>query len=316
MHGGRVAVAVGDVCGHGIGAAAVMSQVRAVLSAYLAEGHPPGRALRLTSLLAESLPAEVMVTVCCAVVDPAAGTVEYANAGHPPPLVLTPDGEVSFLNAALGPPLGVGEADDPVMTRLAFPPGSTLLLYTDGLVERRDESLDSGLARLAGRLAGPAGPLDHTADSLLALTAAASEDDVTILLLRTDPAPPGMELALTGDRAGLAELRERLAGWLAASGLEPDDAFEIVLACSEAAANSIEHGYGFEPGPIRVAGEFAGGAVRLVLRDRGRWQEPRPSERGRGLRVMRELMDSVEVTPGSGGTTVTMVRNRRSPAAD
>ncbi|MFI0352105.1 SpoIIE family protein phosphatase [Actinomadura sp. 9N407] len=316
VHDGRVAVAVGDVSGHGIGAAAVMSQIRGVLSAYLAEGHPPGRALQLTSSLAESLPAEVMVTACCAVVDPAAGTLEYANAGHPPPLVRTPDGAVSFLNAALGPPLGIGEAEDAAMTRLPFPPGSTLLLYTDGLIERRDENLGSGLARLSDRLAGCAGPLDQTADALLALTATASQDDVTILLLSTDPAPPGLELALDGDRAGLAELRERLSEWLGTSGFEPEDAFEIVLACSEAAANSIEHGYGFEPGPIEVRAERAGDAVRLVLRDRGTWREPRVSDRGRGLHVMRELMDSVEVAAGPDGTGVTMVRNRRAPQGE
>jgi anti-sigma regulatory factor (Ser/Thr protein kinase) len=223
---------------------------------------------------------------------------------------------VAFLNTALGPPLGIGEAEDAVMTRLPFPPGSTLLLYTDGLVERRDESLDAGLARLADRLAGCAGPPDQTADALLALTASASQDDVTILLLSTDPAPPALELTLDGDRAGLSELRDRLSEWLRARGFEPDDAFEIVLACSEAAANSIEHGYGFEPGPIEVRAEQAGAAVRLVLRDRGTWREPRARDRGRGLRVMRELMDSVEVTAGPGGTGVTMVRNRRAPLAE
>ncbi|MBG6089358.1 SpoIIE family protein phosphatase [Actinomadura viridis] len=190
VDGGRVAVAVGDVCGHGIGAAAVMSQIRAGLSAYLLEGHPPDRALALASRLTSAFPAEVMVTACCAVVDPAAGTIEYANAGHPPPLVRAPDGEVAFLNAALGPPLGVGGPEVPGTARLALPPGSTLLLYTDGLIERRGESLDLGLARLAERLIGCSGPLDRAADALLALTGSGAQDDVTILLLRTGPDRP------------------------------------------------------------------------------------------------------------------------------
>src|SRR5690606_38283787 len=131
------------------GAAAVMSQVRAGLSAYLAEGHPPARALRLTSSLTTALPDETIVTVCCAVVDLDGGTVEYANAGHPPPLVRSPDGAVEFLTSAVGPPLGVDGTKEPVMSRVAFPGGSTLLLYTDGLVERRGESLGDGLVRLA-----------------------------------------------------------------------------------------------------------------------------------------------------------------------
>ncbi|XVQ15296.1 SpoIIE family protein phosphatase [Spirillospora sp. CA-255316] len=331
VHDGRVAVAVGDVSGHGIGAAAVMSQVRAGLSAYLAEGHPPARALQLTSALTAALPAETMVTVCCAVVDPAAGTVEYANAGHPPPLVRSPGGGVAFLNAVLGPPLGIGETKAPAMTRVPFPAGSTLLLYTDGLVERRGESLDHGLERLARRLGGCSGPLDETADALLALTAPAAQDDVTILLLRTDPpqpappraaaadrvatgrreaavAVPGLALELTGDRAGLAALRERLRAWLAVAGAGDETVYEIVLACGEAAANAIEHGYGLEPGPLELRAALEGGTVRLALADRGRWRDPHVTDRGRGLLVMRELMDTVEVAPAPGGTVVTMTR--------
>jgi anti-sigma regulatory factor (Ser/Thr protein kinase) len=315
------------VSGHGIGAAAVMSQVRAGLSAYLAEGHPPARALQLTSALTAALPAETMVTVCCAVVDPAAGTVEYANAGHPPPLVRSPGGGIAFLNAVLGPPLGIGEAKAPAMTRVPFPAGSTLLLYTDGLVERRGESLDHGLGRLARRLAGCSGPLDETADALLALTAPAAEDDVTILLLRTDrPRPhadaadpgatgretpgavPCLALELTGDRAGLAGLRERLRAWLAAAGAGDETVYEIVLACGEAAANAIEHGYGFGPGPLGLRAALEGGTVRLALADRGRWRDPHVTDRGRGLLVMRELMDTVEVAAGPAGTVVTMTR--------
>ncbi|MBW8487155.1 SpoIIE family protein phosphatase [Actinomadura parmotrematis] len=314
VDGDRVAVAVGDVSGHGIGATATMSRIRGALSAYLAEGHSPGRALALTSALTRALPPETIVTVCCALIDPAAGTLEYANAGHPPPLLRAADGAVTPLDAVLDTPLGVVPGAPCAAAGAAFPPGATLLLYTDGLVERRGEHLGTGLARLSAALGAAARPLEPLADALLAATAPGGADDVTLLLVRATAGPPAFASSFTCTAEALSALRGDLARWLAGAGAAPDDVHTAVLACGEAVANAAEHGYGFAPGPVEVEARLDGRTLRLRVADNGRWQVPRSPDGGRGLAVMRALMDAVDVAPTPAGTTVTLTWELSAPA--
>ncbi|WP_329124314.1 SpoIIE family protein phosphatase [Streptomyces sp. NBC_01353] len=188
---GAVGVAIGDVQGHDTEAAALMGQLRVAMTAYAAEGHPCEWVLAKASAFLAELGADRFATCQYLRITLATGAVDAANAGHPPPLLRQTDGTVDRLELAGGPPLGL-PADwgltpyPPTSARLA--PGETLLLYSDGLVERPGEDIDRGLARLTAAFsAGPA-DLEELADHLLdTLTPGPhAEDDAALLMLRRD----------------------------------------------------------------------------------------------------------------------------------
>jgi serine phosphatase RsbU (regulator of sigma subunit) len=145
----RTVVAVGDVVGHGLAAACVMGQLRSALSAASRVSAGPAQALEVLGLYARSVEGAESTTVVTAVIDWGTHTLTYSSAGHPPPALVRHDGTVEFLNQATDPPLGArpdhGASPE---AATAFSAGDTLVLYTDGLVERRGEVLDEGLARL------------------------------------------------------------------------------------------------------------------------------------------------------------------------
>ncbi|MCW2495897.1 PP2C family protein-serine/threonine phosphatase [Jatrophihabitans sp.] len=182
------AFVVGDVSGRGVPAAAIMARIRFTLRAYLVEGHAPERALQMSARQLDITVDGHMATVIVGVGDLAARQVTVANAGHPLPLLVTPGG-ASFLPMPVGRPLGVGGGTY-VSTTFTMPAGSTLLAFTDGLVERRDEDLDLGMARLAAAAGGPPRPLDTLLVELLAtMTQDGSDDDIAMLAFRwRDPA--------------------------------------------------------------------------------------------------------------------------------
>ena len=186
LPGGRYGVVVGDVVGRGLPAAAVMGQLRSAGRALLLESNSPAHVLSALDRFAALVPGAVCSTVFCAVVDPAAGTLRYSSAGHVPAIVVDADGRSRFLTAAGSLPLAV--VDDLVRPEadVVLTPGSTLLLYTDGLVERRDQDLDQGMARAvaaltAGRHLPPAQLVGVLTDQLLD---DAPDDDVALLLYR------------------------------------------------------------------------------------------------------------------------------------
>lgn len=183
---GRIAFAVGDVAGHGVSAASAMTQVRMALRAYLFEGHGPSACVDQLDRLMESLLDQRVATAVVALVDPSTGQVEIADAGHPLPLLVA-DGAASEVAVPIRPLLGVGTGRaEPFEFRL--PPGSTLLLYTDGLVERRGADLRDRTARLLDLAAATHAGVDLESwlDRLLAEHADLS-DDSTILALRLTP---------------------------------------------------------------------------------------------------------------------------------
>ena len=183
---GDVGLVIGDVLGHDLHAAARMGQARSALRAYAAEGHPPAALMeRLNRLLIQTDPA--FLGTCCYVQFSARrNSVHLVTAGHPPPLLIAPDGAARQVEVEPGLLLGVDDAATYIPTVVALPPGAVLALYTDGLVESRSESLDVGLARLADVPAqNPAVDLETLADRFLAQAPPDhSDDDVTLLLLR------------------------------------------------------------------------------------------------------------------------------------
>ncbi len=154
---GRLMLVVGDVAGHGLEAAITMGQVRSAARA-LAPAYQPAELLAALDQFVCSTISEPLATAVVAVIDPASQTLRYCQAGHPPPLLRQPDGSVTVLDEAGGLLLGLATSDRPE-SEITFVPGSCLVLYTDGLVERRDDpSVETGIARLAGQLAGPLPP--------------------------------------------------------------------------------------------------------------------------------------------------------------
>ncbi|MET9132836.1 PP2C family protein-serine/threonine phosphatase [Streptomyces antibioticus] len=188
LPGGDLAVAVGDVVGHGLAAACVMGQLRSALSAACRVADGPAQALEALGLYARSVEGAESTTVVTAFVDRAARTVTYSSAGHPPPALLHPDGTVTFLDEATDPPLAARpEHLARPQTRTSFEEGATLVLYTDGLIEHRIEDIDASLARLADSLARHrALDPESLADALLAdlLPAAGNSDDTALVVIR------------------------------------------------------------------------------------------------------------------------------------
>lgn len=181
LPGRRLFFSVGDVCGHGLAAAKTMAAVRHAMRAGALNGEPPEAVLGHTStVLAYERPTE-FATALCGILELASGRLVLASAGHLPPVLLS-DGGAIHVAMPIGRPLGVGELAYEA-TDLSLAPGSTLLAYTDGLVERRDEAIDVGLARLrqvAGALV-PGDPLDHLIDGLVA---GKPTDDVAVLAVQ------------------------------------------------------------------------------------------------------------------------------------
>ncbi len=312
LPGGRLGIAVGDIVGHGAEAAAAMGQLRSALRAYALEGRAPARLLQLLSRYADGVAGARGATLVYAVVDPAAREVRYAAAGHPPPLLVAPNGRARYLEGARGVPLdrALGHVYEDAVA--AVPEGTTLVLYSDGAIERRGEALDVGLGRLAeaaaesSRLA-PEGLCTRLIDALL--TGTRRHDDVALLAARVHaPAIAPLRLWFAARADQLAVVREAMRSWLASAGVDAGDGEVVVLAAGELCANAVEHAY---PAGSDAAVEVAlardpGGGLTLVVRDRGRWRPPPadPGSRGRGLAIVRALMHAVDIDEGVEGTTV------------
>nr|WP_324604970.1 SpoIIE family protein phosphatase [Streptomyces griseus] len=185
LPGGRTGLVIGDVMGHGIHAAAVMGQLRTAVRTLARHDIPPAEMLRSLDAVVADLGEDTMATCLYAVHAPATETWTLARAGHLPPAVVTPGGEVSFLRSQPGTPLGTG-AHDFGTEEVTLPPGGLLVLYTDGLIEARDRDLDEGMRQLGLALGRADGPLEEVCDGVLArLLAGPAQDDVALVLART-----------------------------------------------------------------------------------------------------------------------------------
>ncbi|MFD9095757.1 PP2C family protein-serine/threonine phosphatase [Streptomyces collinus] len=188
LSAGRFTVAVGDVVGHGLIAATIMGRLRSALSAAARTVHGPAQALEVLGLYARSVEGALAATAVQVLIDCPGRLLIYSSAGHPPPVLLHQDGSCDLLDQATDPPLGARPEHVPrPQATTTYTPGDTLVLYTDGLIERRDEDIETGLIRLTSTLAtcigfGP----EHLADALLArldVTSGAS-DDIALVVVR------------------------------------------------------------------------------------------------------------------------------------
>ena len=313
LEGGRIGVAIGDVAGRGIQAASLMGQLRNALRAYAFEQHAPAAALAHLNRLAWRHGGVVMATLIYLVLDPATGVVRLASAGHLPPLRADRDGTTSYLDEGRSLPLGVSRDTPYAEAEYTLAPGASLLLYTDGLIEKRSTPIDDGMRQLAFTVgAARADDLEALCDRLLA-SVPGPEDDVAVLALRlVGLAPERLDLTLPAEPLELASLRRSLRRWLAECEASDSESYDIIVACNEACANAIEHAYGPGDASVRIHAALSGDQVAITVRDYGRWRDARGDNRGRGLGMMETLMDSVDITTAAeGGTEVSMTRMLR-----
>ncbi|MDQ0762434.1 SpoIIE family protein phosphatase [Streptomyces canus] len=272
LSGARVALVVGDVVGHGIHASATMGRLRTAVRTLADVDLAPDELLTQLDDLVVRLdreegpqtggragapaPGEVGATCLYAVYDPVSRRCTMARAGHPPPAVVTPDGEVRFLNLPTGPPLGLGGLPfESVEVELAE--GSLLALYTDGLVEAADRDIEVGLSLLRGALADKAGPLEETCDRVLrTVLPARPADDIVLMLARTSALDTARVRTweLPRDPAAVARARKSASEQVTAWGLD-DAAFATELIVSELVTNAVR--YGDDPVVLRLIRDTA-----------------------------------------------------------
>jgi len=306
---GGVGLAMGDVVSRGVRAATVMGQIRHALRTRAIEGDDPAQLAERLATVVRSLDRREMVTLSYLAVDAGGQNVTYVSAGHPPPLVVS-DGKATFLEDARGAPLGALRHPRYEEVTVGLEPDSLIVLYTDGLVERRGEPLDYGLARLSDAvLRGPIDPAELCAALGRQLMTDSPQDDVAVLVARTvGTRREHFELRLPAISSSLTTLRRALRQWLVDNGASEDDVLEMLIAVGEAAGNAVEHAYGPADAIFDVTGAALGGEVEVVVRDFGQWRAPRGQNRGRGTMLMQTLMDDFEVRTTGDGTEVRMRR--------
>jgi serine phosphatase RsbU (regulator of sigma subunit)/anti-sigma regulatory factor (Ser/Thr protein kinase) len=305
----RIGLAIGDVAGHGMAAATYMGELRSGMRAYALEAESPAQLLGKLARFADRQGSR-MATVIYAVLNLDTWVIELARAGHPFPLLVRPNGSAIFLKDAGGPPLGTGGAPAYNEMRFALEPGETLLLYTDGLIERRGRQLSEGEAALVeAAVAAPDEPelrCRAIIDQLLEGVEIA--DDIALLAVKAVGLHELLEVELPAEAEQLATIRHLIRRWVAANGGSDDDCAAFAISVTEACANAIEHAYGPEAATVGVQAALVDGIATVSVIDTGGWREPRGKHRGRGIPVMREFMDDVEIDGAEDGTTVKLLR--------
>lgn len=309
---GRVGLVIGDVMGHGVAAAALMAQLRSALRAYAVDGEPPSVVLGRLDRMMRHLGMSEIATVLYVVVDVRAATICFASAGHPPPLLHRHGEPASVVDGGLGPPLGIWE-EAPDEASLALPPDATLVLYTDGLIERRGEDITEGLARLQKALAAAPGSPFGLCDYLLGelLPQGSGTDDVAILAIapegdrHAEPSPPTEATTLlTGEPSSAREARsfvtDMLTRWKMGDGTDT-----VQLLTSEVVTNAVVHARS----AVRLSVRLVADSVRVTVSDNSsrlptRLAADPLAENGRGLLLVDALSTRWAVEPHDQGKRI------------
>jgi anti-sigma regulatory factor (Ser/Thr protein kinase) len=322
---GTVALMTGHAAGDGPAAVAAMSQLRTVLRETLLAGAGLDEALPRMDVIADLAPAAAGASVGIGLLDPVTGSLHYASAGQPAPLVCAPAGTAAALVPGGGGPLGMAGGRPPP-TRAVLPPGSVLVLGSggNGAPPGRDtgERLAGAVtAALAGEGALEAGSAGRICGNVAEGLTRPADGDVTVLAAHRWARPvPGFSLRLPGEPAALRRLRRRLAQWLDGLGVAATDRMDTELAVYEAAANAIVHGRPRQgEAVVTVQARLDGiGGVLVEVTDRGRWRvsgedldQLRPG--GRGLSVISKVTEELTITASAIGTTVVMRRRLSQP---
>jgi anti-sigma regulatory factor (Ser/Thr protein kinase) len=321
----QVAISVGDVVGHGLPAAIAMSRLRAAVAASALTDADPAAVLATLDRYAATVPGARCATVSYAVIDTGsdqatpdgAASISYSCAGHPYPLLVTPDQPPVFLSAGRRPPVAAWESRLKQNTAVhPLPAGSVVLLYTDGLIERPGETLDEGFTRLQGAAAYRADlPVGDLCAELLDRMAPPGgyTDDVVLLALRPcHSSARSFATVVPATLDHIAEARHRLRDWLSGVAVDPRRGSDILLATGEAVTNAIEHGSGIDARKtVSIEAFVRGGTVTATVSDAGQWSgdssaSHRSMRRGRGLTMINGLADHVKTARTPDGTRITL----------
>ena len=314
---GGLCVVIGDVVGRGFAAAEEMGRLRSALRAHALFSSDPAEALdRLNQQVRHFERPRMMATAQLAVLEPSLGRLHLSSAGHLPPVLALPGRPAGIVDVPSDPPVGVSSALPRHSTEINLPAGALLCFYTDGLIERRETSLDVGLKRLCEAVV--AGPVESVCTNIMGQLIGNNPpvDDIAVLVLRrqhiseVDP----LELALPAQSWSLKKIRDAMRPWLSAVGADPRVVVGLMIAVGEACTNVVEHAYGPEGGIMTVCLELQLPDVVATVRDMGRWRLPGEGGRGRGGLLMRHCADDVRIDRGSAGTTV-VIRRRLTELA-
>jgi anti-sigma regulatory factor (Ser/Thr protein kinase)/putative methionine-R-sulfoxide reductase with GAF domain len=307
---GRVCIAVGDVVGRGVRAAAVMGRLRSALRAHaLGSQGDPGLVIELVDRQLRHFDPGEMATAVVAVVEPSFDRIHLSSAGHPAPLLAAGDGEARYLDVAPDPPLGVAGRTRRRTTTVDLPPGAVVCFFTDGLIERRGRRLEDRLEllRQVVRVATAEEVCTTVMGRLIGLEPPG--DDVALLAVRrADSRAEPLEVTVPAVPSALSEIRAAVRRWLADVGASAADVTDVLLAVGESTTNVVEHAYGPAGGAVSVRLELDGPDVVVTVRDTGHWRSPRGTNRGRGTLIMESTGDLVAIDRGAQGTEVVIRR--------
>ncbi|MEV7431051.1 SpoIIE family protein phosphatase [Nocardioides sp. NPDC092400] len=320
LEDGRLVLAVGDVVGHGVRASVAMGELRALFEERARLDGDIEAALELLDSRARRVPPARAATVCAAVLDPQTGELVYCTAGHPPPMVVSPSGETTFLPSSGAGPLASGLPFD--LAEHQLEEGDVLVMYSDGIVERPGRTVAQCTVDLAEvvREAVLAGPdlerIDErvpericreSIERLAGSTGVA--DDVTVLAAELVEPMPDLELTYPAMPDTPRVVRAELAEWLDELQVGPLDEVALQHAVGEVVTNACEHAYSAATRRTEAVVELVAhlddeGYVEVTVRDNGTWRVPgAPGSRGRGLAMARGFTDEFEIEHGEQGTT-------------
>lgn len=309
---GRVAISIGDVAGHGLQAATIMGEVRQAFRASAFDPKSPAGVLERANTVLTMRSRPVMVTAIFGVYDPATATLTYATAGHPPPLLALRDGLVLTLPAT-GLPLGLGTSFESFDWTFTLPPGSLVILYTDGLIEHTRDILE-GERLLGAAVEREIAALSaNPAESLLRriFPDGSNTDDVATLTLGVEDRAGEFSFTFSAIPLAAPLVRHALVDFARRLELDEETRFNLITTVGEAVANASEHAYAQAPGLVRVTVAPRNESLVVEVQDHGRWRPAQQrDERGRGLRLMRALAESVQILTEANGTTIRLTLPR------
>lgn len=311
LRDGRVAIVVGDVVGHGIEAMTAMGRLRTAFGALALHTEGPGELLRAVDEFVGGPDGADFATAFVAVIDPESGTIKHASAGHPPPLLVQATGEATWLESGLSGPLYGETGNARGEASVEAEPGSVLVIFSDGLIERRGESLSIGMARLEAIIPELAA-MDPQAicDELVHRLGVSVDraDDVVVLAVRLEPvSSDGLHIVAPAEAEELGSIRDSIRRWSEKNALHATVRDDLLLAVGEAASNVVRHAYeGGAAGNIDLDLVMEGEMVRVVVRDTGRWRQPLAEDgyRGVGMAVIQSLSHDFQIDRSEDGTLI------------
>ena len=308
---GRILLSIGDVAGHGLDASIAMSVLRAALRSAARDDPRPGAILAAVNGILRRNHRGRQATALVAILEPLSLDVTIASAGHLPPAILDPRGEITYPQAS-GDVLGAGDRAHYDDFEFRLEPGSSMLLYTQGL--GRGADVEPATARISAALSSCAAATDDLAGAVgrKLFGDEAPSDDVAVLAITASATLDRLDLTLPAEPENAVRARTAIARFLNGAGMA-DRVGDLLVAAGEAIGNAIEHAYHGQSGALRVRGRATADSVTVEIRDFGAWHSDTAVEgRGFGLPLMRAFADAVEVERTPFGTRVELLANRAS----